>query len=283
MLRYLLTILFIVSMIITQAQSVKVMTYNIRYATPNDGVNEWSKRASKVYDLIKKYDPDIIGVQEALQSQLEDIVTNLPQYTYVGVGRDDGKTAGEYSAILYRKNKFTITEQNTFWLSETPEVPGSKSWDAAITRIVTWGRFRDKKSSQEFMIINTHFDHKGKEARLESARFLKKKAADLSKGLPSVVMGDLNCKREDPPYSALMSTEGLALTDPAPANPPGTFCSFTVNSIPCNPIDYIFHSSDWRSENYAVIQDNDGTYYPSDHLPVMVTLKKNAGKEKKKK
>src|SRR5690606_23660953 len=133
-----------------QLQDLKVMTYNIRYDNKGDGVNQWSNRKSKVVTLIKKYDPDIIGVQEALHHQLEDLANALKQYTYVGVGRDDGKTKGEYSALFIRKKRFRISENSTFWLSTTPSVPGSKDWDAAITRIATWARLRDKKSKKEF-------------------------------------------------------------------------------------------------------------------------------------
>ena len=130
-----LTCIFFILAFNLHAQEVKVMSYNIRYDNPGDGVNQWDKRKGKVFDLIKKYNPDIIGVQEALHHQLTDIQQNLPQYEFFGVGRDDGKQKGEHSAIFIRKKRFKILEQNTFWLSETPEVPGSKNWDAAITAL----------------------------------------------------------------------------------------------------------------------------------------------------
>jgi endonuclease/exonuclease/phosphatase family metal-dependent hydrolase len=255
------------------AQEINVMTYNIRYDNPKDGVNQWGSRKQKIFDLIKKYRPDILGVQEALANQLKDITDNVSDYVYIGVGRDDGKEKGEYSAILYRKDRFDALEQNTFWLSETPELPGSKNWDAAITRVATWARMRDKKSNEQFLMINTHFDHMGKEARKKSAELLKAKALELANGLPVIITGDLNCTREEPPYQVMMAQSGLLLIDPAPKNPPGTFCNFGVNSMECRPIDYIFHTSLWESEHYSVIQDNDGQYYPSDHLPVFVRLK----------
>ncbi|MEJ1241112.1 endonuclease/exonuclease/phosphatase family protein [Chryseolinea sp. T2] len=256
------------------AQSLKVMTYNIRYDTPNDSVNQWGKRTPKVYALIKKYNPDILGVQEALYNQITDLVSNLKDYAYVGVGRDDGKTKGEFSAILYRKDKFTITKEGTFWLSPTPTVAGSKGWDAAITRVATWAVMKDKKSGASFLMLNTHFDHMGKEARRESALLIKKRGAELAGKLPVIVTGDFNCTREEPPYTAIMSKEGLQLLDPAPSPAPGTFCTFKVNSIECRPIDYVFHTSEWKANNYKAITDNDGKYYPSDHLPVMVELSK---------
>lgn len=253
------------------AQDIRVMTYNIRFDNPGDGINAWPNRKNKVFALLKKHDPDMIGVQEALKHQIDDIIKALPEYAYIGVGRDDGKTMGEYSAILYKKDKLSVLDENTFWLSETPEVPGSKNWDAAITRVVTWGKFRDTKSNNEFFLVNTHFDHIGKEARRNSARIIKERLASMN-GLPVIVSGDFNCTRQDPPYSVMIADEGVKLIDPAPANPPGTFCNFGVNSMVCNPIDYIFHSLQWRSSAYQVISDNDGQNYPSDHLPVMVEL-----------
>jgi endonuclease/exonuclease/phosphatase family metal-dependent hydrolase len=258
--------------ILSTAQSVTVMTYNIRYDNVQDGINQWATRKQKVYDVIRKYSPDLLGVQEALHNQLTDITTNLKEYGFVGVGRDDGKQKGEYSALLFKKAKYKIIDQNTFWLSEKPTVPGSKSWDAAITRVATWARILDKKTKKEFVVINTHFDHIGKEARAKSAAMLKAKAVEIGRNLPVIITGDFNTTRDDLPYQEMMSNRGLIVADPAPANPPGTFCNFAVNSIPCRPIDYIFHTLEWKADSYLVITDNDGANYPSDHLPVMVRL-----------
>ena len=267
-----LTILFICFCTSVEAQPLKVMTYNIRYDNPGDGVNQWSDRKIKVFTLLKKYDPDIFGVQEALHHQLTDISGNLKEYEFFGAGRDDGKQKGEYSAIFFRKDRFKVLEQNTFWLSETPQVPGSKNWDAAITRVVTWARLQDQKSKKVFLMINTHFDHIGKESRRHSAALLKDSAAAIGKQLPVIITGDFNFTRDKPPYEVMMNPSPIPLMDTAPAEAPGTACGFGVNSRPCSAIDYIFHTSDWKSENYQVIKDHDGTNYPSDHLPVMVTL-----------
>ena len=263
-------LLFIVSSL--PAQPFKVMTYNIRYDNPGDGVNKWDSRKSKVYDLIQKYDADLIGVQEALHHQLTDIASHLKQYEFLGAGRDDGKQKGEYSAIFIRADRFRILDQNTFWLSKTPDVPGSKDWDAAITRVVTWARLQDKKTGRTFVIINTHFDHIGKESRKQSARILKDSAASISDGLPVIVTGDFNFTRDKEPYAVIMQQSGMRLIDTAPANSPGTACGFVVDAKPCVAIDYIFHSPHWKSQNYQVIQDHDGEHYPSDHLPVIVTM-----------
>lgn len=253
-------------------QSLAVMTYNIRYATENDGVNAWSRRKEMVIELIRKNDPAILGLQEALLEQITDIVGVLKDYNYVGVGRDDGKTAGEFSPILFKKNQYEILEQHTFWLSETPEIPGSKNWDAAITRVATWAKMKERSSGKIFFVFNTHFDHIGKEARKMSADLLKSKAAEISKGAPVIITGDFNCTREEPPYKIMIDKKDVVLIDSAPANAPGTYCTFEVNSVPCVPIDYIFHTEQWTHKNFQVIGDNNGKYYPSDHLPVAAEL-----------
>ncbi len=265
-------LLFMVNQSI-QSQSIKVMTYNIRLDTEQDGVNAWPKRTHKVFELIKKYDPDILGVQEALHHQMQDLVKNLNEYDYVGVGRDDGKEKGEYSAILYKKKKFDVKEKGTFWLSKTPDVPGSKDWDAAITRVASWATLIDKNSAKQFLILNTHFDHIGKEARTNSAELIKNKLPTLAHSLPIIVTGDFNCTRDEPPYKTLIESSVIKLIDAAPASPPGTFCGFEVDKMECSAIDYIFYTPGWKANNYTVIKDNDRKYYPSDHLPVLVELK----------
>lgn len=270
--RYVIFPLILLLSFSLHAQEVKVMTYNIRYDNPGDGPNQWSKRKSKVFDLIKKYDPDIIGVQEALHHQLIDIENALKEYDFFGAGRDDGKQKGEYSAIFIRKNRFSIIDENTFWLSQTPEVPGSKHWDAAITRVVTWAKLQDKKSKKSFIMINTHFDHIGKESRKHSAEIIKDSAAVMGKELPVIITGDFNFTREQPPYKVMMDDSKIRVIDTAPEQAPGTACGFEVGTRSCTAIDYIFHSPHWRSQDYQVIQDNDGKFYPSDHLPVIVRL-----------
>lgn len=268
----LLTIVLILAATTAEAQTLKVMTYNIRFDNANDGVNRWSNRKDKLTGLIQKYDPDLIGLQEALLSQIQDIITPLPQYQYVGVGRDDGKEKGEFSCILYRKDKFDLINTETRWLSETPTVPGSKNWDAAITRVVTQATLRDKKSKKEFIHFNTHFDHIGKEARLNSARIIREWIAKDANKLPAIVTGDFNAEPTEPPYAEMLKDKVVKDTRPKDLSV-GTFCNFGVNSQPCRLIDYIFCTNSWRVGKYQVIQDNDGANYPSDHLPVMVELK----------
>jgi endonuclease/exonuclease/phosphatase family metal-dependent hydrolase len=269
--RTLIAVVLVVVSLSGTCQSLRVMTYNIRFDNPADGVNQWDQRKEKVFALIKKYDPDVLGVQEALAHQLSDISNQAGSYSYIGVGRDDGKNSGEFSAVLFKKERFDVVEQNTFWLSESPDVPGSKSWDAAITRIATYATMKDKQTGRQFVVLNTHFDHVGKEARKESARIIKEKASELASEMPMIITGDLNCTRDEEPFQLLTNSEVIELIDPA-SNPEGTFCTFEVNTVPCRPIDYILITNEWRADQYRVIHDNDGKYYPSDHLPVMITL-----------
>jgi len=267
-----LSTLFCTITFMTYGQTLNVMTYNIRFDTPADGVNAWPNRIQKVASVIQQHDPDIIGVQEALPHQLKELVKVLPQYAYTGVGRDDGKEKGEFSAILYRRNRFGLLNSNTFWLSESPDSVGSKSWDAAITRIATWARFYDRITKQEFFILNTHFDHIGVMAREQSVILIKNKLPKLSQEKPAIVMGDFNCQPEEAAYKKMLTVDDLPLADALMGPRKGTYCGFEVSDKPCIPIDYIFHSATWVPRNFEVITTNDGKYYPSDHLPVFVSF-----------
>ena len=270
--RYLFIAFFLIPSFLLFSQPVSVMTYNIRYNNPQDGINAWPNRVTKVGALIQQYNPDIVGIQEALHSQLVDLMRILPEYSYVGVGRDDGKENGEFSAILFKNNRFGLLGNSTKWLSETPDVPGSKSWDAAITRIVTQARFYDKETKSEMVVFNTHFDHMGLEARQHSAELLLKLigAARSVSETPIIVTGDFNSERSEKTYETMLLKY---LFDTKPDNDnTGTYCGFEVGAIPCKTIDYIFGSAEWNLKNYKVIRDNDGKYYPSDHLPVLVEL-----------
>lgn len=278
-------VLFLVVQSLSFGQSLHVMSYNLRLDVASDGVNQWPKRTDKVVSLINKYNPDIIGVQEALHHQLQDLLKMLPDYSYCGVGRDDGKEKGEYSAILFRNDRFGLLDTKTIWLSETPDIPGSKSWDAAITRVVTLGRFFDRDTKREFLMANTHFDHIGKEARKNSSLVIRTYIDGLltgiatndesKKNMPVIISGDFNSEPTEEAYLMMidhkMLPNVLALFDSRPAaSTAGTYCGFKVGGIECKIIDFIFHSKEWVVRNYQVIADNDGTHYPSDHLPVLV-------------
>lgn len=255
---------------------MKVMSYNIRYDNPGDNPNHWEGRKEKLFTLINTHHPDLIGVQEALHHQLEDMVEALPNFAFVGVGRDDGKTRGEYSALLYDKEKYEVLRTETFWLSENPEVIASKSWDAAITRIVSWAEMKDIKTGKTFFWFNTHFDHIGKQARLESAKLIRQKIDVIAGKSPVIVTGDFNCEPSDDPYRAMLAKGKVKLFDTSTGFAQAcTCCGFALKPYEenCVRIDYIFSSKHFKVIDFITPDDNDGTYYPSDHLPVMATLK----------
>ena len=261
-----------ISMAVGHAQTIRVMTYNIRLDAPVDGVNQWPNRKEKVFVLLRQHNPDLVGLQEVLHHQLQDILAALPQYGYTGVGRDDGKEKGEYSAILFKKERFELISSQTSWLSETPNMPGSKSWDAAITRVVTEAVLRDRQTNQTLVHFNTHFDHIGKEARQQSARIIREKATRLPANTRVLVTGDFNAEPTEPPYREILLNNTLVDTRPTNESA-GTYCTFGVNAAACKLIDFIFCNKSWSVLSYLVVTDNDGRYYPSDHLPVMVEVR----------
>lgn len=258
------------------AQSqLTVMTYNIRNSNASDGVNKWDNRKEKLFAVIQKANPDVLGTQEVLQDQLKDLQKALPNYATYGVGRNNGRHAGEHSAIFYKKEKFDLVTGGNFWLSETPTVPGSKSWDAAITRICSWVKLRHKNTGAEFFVFNAHFDHKGKVARQQSAMLIRSMIDSLADGNPVIVTGDFNFSPTDEGYRVMVvdTKKGVQLSDCySAAMPPYTDCGFNVTNKQCGRIDYVFCSQHFRAEKYLLHTDNDGTYYPSDHLAVSAIL-----------
>ena len=257
--------------------SLRVMTFNIRYDNPNDAPNHWDNRRDWVGELIRFYNADFVGMQEVLHNQLQDMMKRLPKYDHLGVGRDDGRRGGEYSAILYRSDKFELLDSSTFWLSESPEKPGSKSWDAAFPRVVTWGVFREKASGKRFFVFNTHFDHQGVVAREESARLLLKKINDIAGQTPAIITGDFNADTGSEAYRILTRGED-GLTDAyhaaaAPYGPEWTYTAF--GKLPLKErkrIDYIFINQPMKVEEYVIISEQRGAVFPSDHLPVMAEI-----------
>lgn len=271
-----LAALLLVTPAAPRADSVlRVMSYNIRFNNPGDGVHAWPLRADRVANLIRYHNPDLFGLQEALIGQNEDLATRLPHYAWFGVGRDDGAAAGEGTPIFYRRDRFALLDQGTFWLSETPAVTASKSWDAAITRIATWGRFVDRSTGRRFLLLNTHFDHVGQTAREHSARLIRQRLAALGQGDPVVVTGDFNVTPDNPAYTTMTTELGdarLRAAEP-PHGPEDTFFGFTVErDVPGRRIDYVFTSPGVRSLRYATLTDQYYGHYPSDHLPVVADL-----------
>ncbi len=261
-------------------QHFNVMTFNIRLNTASDSLNAWPYRKDKVASQILFHEVHLLGVQEALHDQMKDLEARLPRFRYTGVGRDDGKERGEYSAIFYDSTRLQLLQSETFWLSETPAVPGSKSWDAAITRIVTWAKFKDRKTKKIFFAFNTHFDHIGKVARRESAQLLKQKVQEIAGKTPSVIMGDFNARPADEPIQVVLSaddplrfTDSKAISKTLHYGPEGTFNAFRSKETDDQPIDYIFvKGSKWKVLMHASISQTWGGRFASDHFAVLARL-----------
>lgn len=260
---------------------LRVMTFNIRYDNPGDGVNAWPNRKDWVASLIRWHEADVVGVQEALRHQLTDLDTRLPGFARVGVGRSDGREKGEFSAILYRTDRVVLRDSGTFWLSPTPEVAGSKGWDAAIERIATWARFADRRTGCEWLQLNTHFDHIGEVARQESARLIRRRLSTLARGAAIVMTGDLNTEPTHAPYR-ILTTEAItgatpplldafAVSRAGHYGPTSSWNAFKAIE-PDRRIDYILVSPPVVVEKHAILPDMWDGRFPSDHLPVMATV-----------
>jgi endonuclease/exonuclease/phosphatase family metal-dependent hydrolase len=262
-----------------QPGQIKVMSWNIRLDTPADGQNQWKYRESGVCDLIMNESPDLLGVQEALHNQMKDMRNGLKGYKSIGVARDDGKKAGEYSAVFYKKSRLRSLRSGTFWLSETPDQPGSRGWDAACNRVVTWSVFRDKETGREFLMMNTHFDHVGDTARIESAALIIRKSASLSGKLPVILTGDFNVTDRHRAYRILTWADNeIVFTDTRKSagaeisGPEYTFVGFSDQFEASDQIDFIFATYQFMVLSHKIPDFRKGMRYLSDHLPVAVIL-----------
>lgn len=244
------------------------MTFNVRYATVADGKNAWSERRDLAYWVIDKHEPDVLGVQEALAVQVDELSAHLKEYGVVGVGRDDGKTAGEYSAIFFRRDEFELVDSGTFWLSETPDVPGSKSWGNNVVRICTWAKLRHS-SGKLLTVFNTHFDHESAPSRLSSAALVLERMPP-----DAVLMGDFNAGESSPEVRALLAgglRDTYRLIDPH-AKAVGTFNGFDAKATTGEKIDYVFAGSHWRVVDADIERSTREGRCPSDHFPVWARL-----------
>lgn len=260
---------------LSNAQSLEVMTYNIRLDITSDGKNAWPLRKEFLTSQIQFYEPDIFGIQEAKPNQVVDVSTMLPQYDQVGIGRE-GKGKGESSNIYYKKDRFTLKESNTFWLSKTPNKI-SKGWDAAYNRVCTYVLLKDKKTRKNIWVFNTHLDHKGEEARTKGIELILKKIAEVNtKNYPVIFMGDFNSEPTSERIISLKNhmDDSRDISEEKPFGPTGTFNGFNHNEPVTLLIDYIFISkdSDLKVVKYAILSDSKDLKYPSDHLPVYVKL-----------
>lgn len=267
---------------IAMAQNLRIITYNIRYNNAADGINAWPNRSDQVAALLDFHQAEIFGLQEALIGQLKDVEAQLPKMKWVGVGRDDGKEAGEFSPIFYNSEKFKALKKGWFWLSETPDKPGL-GWDAACNRICTWLILKDDKTGGKFMVLNTHFDHIGNKARTESAKLILQKIKELNTDkLPLILMGDFNLTPDRDPIAVITSElkDSRAITRKAPYGPEGTFNSFKFDAPMKDRIDYVFVNDQVEVKRYAVLTDSKDQRYPSDHQPVFVNVEIKGGKKK---
>lgn len=264
----------------TKTIDVNVMSFNIRYDNPEDSLNNWQYRKDNAAQIIKDKNIDILGTQEVLVNQLNDLKERLPEYNVIGVGREDGIEKGEYSAIFYNKNRFAENKSGYFWLSETPEVAGSKGWDGACERIATWAILTDKETKKEIFVLNTHLDHVGKIARQEGVTLLLNRVAELSNGLPIVVTGDFNSDPEsdvikhvtneaDPKH--LINAKAIAI---ATQGEQWTYHDY--DRLPVEQrefIDYIFVNKGVEVTTFEVIPAKLNGGLLSDHCPIFAQIK----------
>jgi endonuclease/exonuclease/phosphatase family metal-dependent hydrolase len=253
--------------------TITALSYNIRYDSRNDGVNIWENRKHGLVTLLKSYNPDIIGIQEGQNHQLEFINSQLKSFKMIGDDRE-GNGKGEYSSIFYNTKSLKLIKTETFWLSNTPSTP-SIGWDASFNRICTYGLFKSIKSKEQFLVFNTHFDHMGEIARLESAKLITKNIAEInSNHFPVILMGDLNCDPKSIPISIIKESliDGKEISEEPLKGPIGTFTAFDIYAPLENRIDYIF-VKDFKVLTYSHINDKlPNGNWPSDHLPVLAKL-----------
>lgn len=282
------------------ATTFTVASYNLRNANAADSArgDGWGQRYPWIAGMVRFHGFDIFGTQECFYPQLEDMKAALPGYDYIGAGRDDGKQAGEHSAIFYRTDLFDLLDNGDFWLSQTPDTP-SIGWDAVLPRICSWGHFRYRETGFEFLFFNLHMDHVGKQARVESAYLVQQKMEELGKGLPAILTGDFNVDQTHSSYDAFVSKgvlcDAYEVCDLRYA-PNGTFNSFETQNFTESRIDHVFLSPLFHVCKYGVLTDtyrveepSSGeaekrdapqeitlkryrAHTPSDHFPVMVQL-----------
>ena len=275
--------LFASSLVAQETTTLKVMSFNIRYGLAKDGPNEWAERKELVVKTIQQFDADILGTQETLEFQSQYLSLQMPEFTYVGRAREaNGK--GEHCGILFRSSRFQKLIEGHFWLSETPDQPGSKSWDSSLPRMATWLKLWDEENKSSFYVLNTHFDHRGKVAREESAKLIAHFVRGLPDGSRVMVLGDFNASVGSAPYQALFgksgepSTSGAGLVDtfklknPKSENTEGTFNGFSGKADGAR-IDWIGVNAGFSVEAAAIDRREFEGRYPSDHFPVTAILK----------
>jgi endonuclease/exonuclease/phosphatase family metal-dependent hydrolase len=266
------------------AEPIRVMSYNIRYGTAQDGINHWDKRRDFLMDTILAFRPDLLGTQETLSFQRDFLAKKLPGFGVHGVGRDDGKEAGEMMAMYYNKDRFKLLDSGHFWLSETPDQAGSKSWDSSLPRMASWLKLQDlkaAKSTPPILFVNTHFDHRGPTARTQSARLIRSQLLKLGKDCQLIVTGDFNAGEASEPYQALFAKAGdtespvvdsFRVKNPKRGTEEGTATGFLAEKRTGARIDWIAVSRDWTIVEAKIDRTAKEGRTPSDHFAVTAVL-----------
>lgn len=255
--------------------TLKIMTFNIRNSAANDGKNSWEKRKKSVVTMLQNSGAEIFGVQEALDDQMQYLQSSLNDFASVGCGRDDGKKAGEYAAIFYNKKIFNCEKSGTFWLSENPTLPGSRSWGSACTRICTWAVFQIISSGKNILVCNTHFDHISSEARINSAKMVLAFADSISHLKPIIIMGDLNAASTDSCVQTFLQNSNGYLhlcEEKSPSKVTLTYHGWGKENKSDSPIDHVIISSEIFCLDYKVLREKINHRFVSDHYPLMVRL-----------
>ena len=256
--------------------SLSVMTFNVRFGTANDGDNSWEQRKDTVVNTVKEYAPDVVGAQECLDFQAEYIADKLPEYRWFGVGREADGT-GEMMAVLYKHTVINPLELGNFWLSETPDVPGSKSWATACTRMVTWARFHHHASKSAFYLFNTHFDHRSEAARVGAAHLLPKRLNLLAGDAPAIVTGDFNAAAENSEPWKVMTQGGLSDAWLAAKKQVGCTMTFGGYNAPKpeggSRIDWVLTHGPVTVDHCETVLYNEDGRFPSDHYPVFAKVR----------
>jgi endonuclease/exonuclease/phosphatase family metal-dependent hydrolase len=268
--KYLTFLIFIVAF--QGFTQTKVCTFNIRFENPNDGVHQWENRKSAALNFIKIEQPDVIGMQEVLHSQIEFFNEFLPSYQKVGVARDDGKMKGEYSPLYYNKQVYELIDSGTFWLSPEPKIP-AKAWDAALPRICSWAKLKNNESEEEILFLNTHFDHVGKEARKNSVDVILSKIKEMGADNKVILMGDFNLEPDTEPIQKIIDSNLQdSFNSELRLGTVGTYNAFQIGKNYDRRIDYIFQNG-FEVINYTTYSLRVNDTFLSDHFPVLVELK----------
>ncbi|MEX0939608.1 MAG: endonuclease/exonuclease/phosphatase family protein [Pirellulales bacterium] len=264
----------------SSAEPLRVMTFNIRYNNPGDGENAWPHRKQHAASMIRFHKADVVGLQEALQDQLDDLAAELPQFAWCGVGRDDGKRAGEFSAIGYRTERLELLDSSTFWYSPTPDEP-SRAWGEGHFRIATWAHLRDKATGRALYVFNTHFGF-ADEHRRNAPRLLLERIAKVADDTPVVLTGDFNMTPGSDQYEVITQSSdqpgGLGLRDAMLISqtphhgPTSTWSGFEKPGTPGRRIDFIFVSPGIEALRHGVLPDTFDGKFPSDHMPVLAEV-----------